>query len=206
MGQCCATYPDPSCDHRPVQGQGRVFSFDHITSRLAGRNRVRTSKAKGRQKTQTFRNVLSGVARCFMCGCLLTRVSKGTGNSQGRPKLVCLDWKRGRVANERSPIFTIDLDKAVEKVLSYLPVLLDELPTGDASIDEEVFRVNRDIVNIQTQIERLLALAAEGVESEALGSKITSLEAHQKVLAAELADLETLASASSPAEFEEASS
>ena len=45
---------------------------------------------------------------------------------------------------------------------------MDELPTGDASIDEEVFRVNREIVNLQTQIERLLALAAEGVESEAL--------------------------------------
>jgi DNA invertase Pin-like site-specific DNA recombinase len=158
---------------------------------------LRKSKARPKQKTgQAFVNPLSAIARCCECGSLMTRVSKGTGNSHGRPKLVCLDWKRGRVVHS---YHAIDLDNAVEKVLSLLPVIMDEQPSGDDSIDEEVFRVNQELVNSQQQIERLIQFVAEGTDSEAVGSRITALEGHQKKLAAELADLESLASATAPA-------
>ena len=139
---------------------------------------------------KTVVHPLAGLARCCLCGGLMTRKVTPFGT----PKLVCIDAKSGKVVH---PYYALDLPKAIEKVLSYLPVIMDEQPSGDTGIDEEIFRVNREVVNSQQQIERLIQMVAEGTDSEAIGSKIMALEVQQRFLLAELSDLEELASATS---------
>jgi DNA invertase Pin-like site-specific DNA recombinase len=141
---------------------------------------------------KTVAHPLAGIARCCLCGGLMTR--KVT--PYGTPKLVCIDAKTGKVVH---PYYAIDLDKAVEKVLSYLPIIMDEQVSGDTSLDEEIFRVQNDVVNTQHQIERLVQLAAEGIDTPSVGLKLRSLEKDQKELLATLASLEELASVASPA-------
>ena len=97
---------------------------------------------------KTVVHPLAGLARCCLCGGLMTRKVTPFGT----PKLVCIDAKSGKVVH---PYYALDLPKAIEKVLSYLPVIMDEQPSGDTSIDEEIFGVNREVVNSQQQIERL---------------------------------------------------
>jgi Recombinase len=126
---------------------------------------------------KTVANPLSGIARCCLCNGLMTR--KVT--PYGTPKLVCIDAKSGKVVHR---YYALDLPKAVEKVMQYLPVIMDEQPSGDASLDTEIFRVQNDVVNTQHQIERLLQLAAEGIDTPSVGLKLRALEADQKGLLA----------------------
>ena len=135
VGQCCATYPDPSCDHRPVQGQGRVFSFDHITSRLAGRNSTPNVESQGQAEDADLSEC--AVWRCPLLHVRLPSHSRVEGHgetSQGRPKLVCPTGKRGRVATAVHPYYAIDLDKAVEEG-SELPARADGRATHWRRLD-----------------------------------------------------------------------
>jgi DNA invertase Pin-like site-specific DNA recombinase len=153
---------------------------------------LRNSQHRPKVRGKALLNPLSGLAFCPECGGILTRVEKGL---RGKAKLVCLSQKMKKVDHQ---YYAVNLDDALEKVLKYLPIIMDEQPSGDPAIDEDIFSMGNDIVGCQQQIERLVELAAEGIDNASVGLKIRTLEAQQKEMVSELAELQEQAQVASP--------
>jgi hypothetical protein len=109
---------------------------------------LRSGAHKPKSKSAPLVNPLSAVARCCLCGGLLSRMIK-----HGRSRLVCLSWKTGKVSHA---YYALDMDAAISTALNHLPHMLDEAPSGDtdmaSAFDEELFRINADIVAVQVRL------------------------------------------------------
>jgi DNA invertase Pin-like site-specific DNA recombinase len=153
---------------------------------------LRSTTHKPKTKSAPLINCLSSVARCCLCGGLLSRMVK-----HGRSRLVCLAWKTGKTDHA---YYAIDMDKAVDIALNLLPHFLSEQPVGDTGMDEELFDLNREVTACQLQIDRLIQAVADGVlADDAVKDKIGSLTASKKVLLASLKEAEETALLLSPA-------
>jgi DNA invertase Pin-like site-specific DNA recombinase len=125
------------------------------------------------QRERQVQNILAGLAGCPLCGSAMTRVFKGSGPKGGRPKLVCTRAKVGAGCQ----YVALDLPALETVIREGLPRVLDQVPSGDASIDTEVEALRFELENAETGLFALIDELASRGRSPALSAAIAEQEA-----------------------------
>lgn len=124
---------------------------------------------KGRSALQ---NVLSGLARCPLCGGSMTRVSKGSRSKSGQPYLVCAKAKAG-AGCEYKAVRMDNIEAALQEDWSFL---LGTIPTGDDSIDTRLQELEAGLDAAQEQAQRITQAIAQRGMTGALGDRLQAIE------------------------------
>ncbi len=98
----------------------------------------------------------------------MTRVMKGSGSKAGNPKLVCTRAKIGAGCEYHA----IDLPNLERVIREGLTRVLEDAPSGDASIDAEVQALVAELEGVEAGISALIDELIERGRSPALSSAI----------------------------------
>lgn len=137
--------------------------------------RVRSMRSGGRapvaRNGRELANILSGLARCPLCGDSMRRVNKGSGPKGGRPKLVCSRAKDGAGCRYRS----VDYPEVVDALVEGAELLAGTAPSGDASVDDALDDLYRERDLVDVQINNIIDGIAHG-PSAALSERLRKAE------------------------------
>ena len=138
--------------------------FDNVRAmRLAGHRQPST---KGSRPA----HMLSGLARCGLCGAAMTRVYKGAKG--GKPKLVCTAAKI-RAGCEYRTVRVEDVERTITEKISQL---VATAPLGDESLDTELERLEVVRAAIDDMLSNVVDSIATGNDSTTLRERLRSLE------------------------------
>lgn len=156
---------------QPVEGYfPAVISQDEwsdVTALLLSEGRQPQHRAQG------IKNILAGLAECPLCGAAMTRVMKGSGLKGGRPKLVCTKAKLGAGCEYR----TVDLPEVERVIREGVERVLEDAPSGNTAIDQEVQALAHAVESSSNAITVLIDEMIEHGRSPALSAALADLEA-----------------------------
>ena len=150
------------------------------------------------QQRKAVANILAGMAECPLCGAAMTRVMKGTGPKGGRPKLVCTKAKTGAGCQ----YVALDLPSLEMAIRNGLPQVLDQAPSGDASVDAKVDALRTELEGVETGLSVLIDELAERGRSPALSAAVAEREQRKQELDGKLDAAIRHQTAASPASQE----
>ncbi len=113
---------------------------------------VRASPLRGRHANKVMRNVLSGLARCPVCGSTMTRVTKVSKAKGGNPFLVCAKAKVGAGCAYRAVPYA-EVEQALFKGHE---VILHEMPSPDASVARELSSAEAAVSELDSRMDDLM--------------------------------------------------
>ncbi len=133
----------------------------------------RTSPLRGRHADTKMRNLLSGLARCPLCGSTMTRVSKGPAAKAGRPFFVCTKAKTGAGCEYR----VVPYDAVEGTIVERYGIILSEMPNPDSKVEHELQTAETTVHALENNIAELLEML-ERHPSNALAARVAELEGH----------------------------
>ncbi|CAJ0877747.1 hypothetical protein AMST5_02906 [freshwater sediment metagenome] len=179
----------------PVPGYYPPVVEEELYRRVAALQDEPRNPGRGRHAGKPIQNVLGGVARCWRCGGVMTRVMKGSGSKAGRPYLVCEAAKVGKRDGEG------------RKVCEYRAAPLDPIEVGlrdgileaieqapgpgqDPQLDGLIEGAEVAIAARDENIGNVLDAIAETGGTRGLTAKLRELEKERDVAKAELIRLQ----------------
>lgn len=138
-----------------------------------------------RMRSGQVASVVAGLARCPQCGSTMTRVSKGSSERAGAPKLVCVKAKAGAGCTYHT-VRLVDIERALASNAAYLrtpPIPESTLAADIAATDEELYQVSKEVEELVDAIARKASPALlQGLEDRearaaALGEQLGQLRA-----------------------------
>lgn len=181
-------------EQEPVPGYYPPVVDEELYRRVTALQDEPRNPGRGRHAGKPIQNVLGGIARCWRCGGVMTRVMKGTGSKAGRPYLVCEAAKVGK------------RDEEGRKVCEYrgaplVPIetrLRDEIwgaieqapgPGQDPQLDGLIEGADVSLSRLEESIARIVDAIAGG-GSPALAARLRELEKERDTAKGELIRLQ----------------
>lgn len=139
---------------------------------------------RGRGAKQPLANLLAGLARCPVCGDVMTRVNKGNASKGGRPKLVCTRAKIGAGCVYHG----VPLDEVEAALLERPAWLVESIPAGGAGseLDSEAERLRGTIAGLEDHLAELQEATAGAITPRAAAERLTRLGCQLDTARAEL--------------------
>lgn len=159
-------------------------------------NNVRVMRLDGRRQPSTKPNLkpahmLSGLARCGLCGGSMTRVYKG--RKGGKPKLVCMAAKMAKGCKYVS-VSVDDVERAIAASVGYL---VGNAPSGEEQLDAKLEKLDTMRAAIDEMIENLVDEIQMGNATPQLRERLNRMVASKNSTKKEYeAVVEKIASAS----------
>jgi DNA invertase Pin-like site-specific DNA recombinase len=145
----------------------------------------RRAPPPGGASKSSVSHLLAGLATCPLCGSTMTRVTKGSSDKAGKPKLVCTKAKTGAGCQYHG----VDVETVERALIAGLDRAAAEAPGPDESIARQVELVEGEIAGTEDALERLLDALQRAPDSAALVDRLTALEATLGELRGKHADL-----------------
>lgn len=133
------------------------------------------SPLRGRHAGAEMRNVLSGLAKCPLCGGPMNRGSKVSKTKGGYPFLICARAKQGAGCEYR----TVRYDTVEETLFKEHAHILRDMPHPDTQIEATMHSAQAAVDELQSQISGLLDVM-ERTPSDALAARVVKLEVSLK--------------------------
>lgn len=162
----------------PAIVEGEVF-------RAVQASRTGDHKAHIRAGFTTTASILAGLAECPVCGGTMTRVSKGSRQKAGKPRLVCVLARAGKCAGR-----SVRQEDVEAAIVASADEIAGAAPIGGGELQAEIDNLDAAMDHAQSRLEAAFEVYQES-RSEASRQRLRDLEAQVERDRAALADMQS---------------